>query len=84
MTRLAYRKDGHRWELHEVGNVGFYFTTNNTGKGLTIVYPYRNDRKDILGTLQFSVSGLSDSYAKRKMRKAYISWCRDSREDDYD
>ena len=80
MTRLAYKKDGRRWELYEVGNDDFYITTNNTGKGLTIVYPYSNNRKDILGSLQFSVSGLSDSYAKRKMRKAYISWCWDNRE----
>ena len=82
MTRLAYKKDGRRWELYEVGNDDFYFTTDNTGKGLIIVYPYCSDRKDILGSLQFSVSGLSDSYAKRKMRKAYISLCLDSREDD--
>ena len=82
MTRLAYKKDGRRWEMHEVGNDDFYFTTNNTGKGLIIVCPYYNDRKDIFGTVQFSVSGLSDSYAKRKLRKAYISLCWDSREDD--
>ena len=82
MTRLAYKKDESRWEMYEVGNDDFYFTTNNSGKGLTIVYPYCNDRKDIFGSLQFSVSGLSDSYAKRKLRKAYISLRWDSREGD--
>ena len=82
MTRLAYKKDGRRWELYEVGNDDFYFTTNNAGKGFIIVCPYYSDRKDIFGTLQFSVSGLSDSYAKRKLRKAYILWCQGGREDE--
>ena len=44
-----------------------YYCTNGYGEGVFVVYPERNERKQILGTCQFSLVGLKDP--KRAIRR---------------
>ena len=66
MKKLHYTKDGLYWEA-EVG-FGDYYCTGTCGSGLFHIKD--GNRTQIYGTLQFSVAGLSDSTARRKLRDA--------------
>ena len=54
---FRYTHDGNYWEWHE------------SGEGVFVVDLCRNSRKQLTGTCQFSVRGLSEKYARRKIRK---------------
>ena len=75
---LHYENDGKRWiwYWHSMTDgktasgdwyVSRYWTTNDNGEGLFMVDLARNERKQILGTCQFSLSGLKDP--KRAIRR---------------
>lgn len=66
---LRYRKEGKRWEWTTDKDWDIYYCTNNEGEGIFCIDCVRNDSKQLLGTLQFSVSGLTDASAKRKIRE---------------
>ena len=57
-------ENGNYMECHVGGDC--YFCTNEDGRGLFRVNSTRNERKQILGTAEFSVCGLKDK--RRKMR----------------
>lgn len=46
-----------------------YYCTGKDGYGLYYVNSSRNDRKQILGTSQFSIANLKDKSKKAKIRK---------------
>lgn len=66
---LRYRKEDNRWEWTTDKDWDIYYCTNNEGEGIFCIDCVRNDSKQLLGTLQFSVSGLTDASAKRKIRE---------------
>jgi hypothetical protein len=66
--KLRYKKDGKRWTWYIEGDDDKYFQTSNDGEGIQEILLNRNERKDLEGTCQFSVRGVSDSWAKRKIR----------------
>lgn len=66
--KLRYEKDGKRWTWHIEGEDDKYFQTSNDGEGIQEILLNRNERKDLEGTCQFSVCGVSDNWAKRKIR----------------
>lgn len=67
---LIYKQDGSRWEWHwksaetENGWYGYYFTTNDDGCGIFRVDLEANDRRQFVGTSDFSLCGLKDPRAK--------------------
>lgn len=71
MTKLHYEKYGDRWRWTIGDEEDRYFTTNSEGEGIFEVSFYTpcGDRRQLTGTLQFSVKGLSDGWAKRKIRR---------------
>lgn len=46
-----------------------YYETNRDGEGVFVINVKRNDRKQLTGTCQFSVYGLTDKAKKAKLRK---------------
>lgn len=66
MKKLAYTKEENYWEAQV--EFGDYYCTGKDGSGLFHIYD--GNREQLLGTLQFSVAGLADSTAKRKLRDA--------------
>lgn len=66
---FRYTHDGNYWEWRESGEEDIYFCTNKAGEGVFVVDLCRNSRKQLTGTMQFSVHGLSEKYARRKIRK---------------
>lgn len=77
---LHYERDGnqwiwfwHSWTDGKCSNGEWYTKkyccTNNDGEGLFIVDISKNERKQILGTCQFSLAGLKDP--KRAIRRRY-------------
>lgn len=66
MKKLQYTKENNYWEAQVA--FGDYYCTGKDGNGLFHIHG--GNREQILGTLQFSVAGLADSTAKRKLRKA--------------
>ena len=67
---LIYKQDGNRFEWHwkstetETGWYSFYFTTDDNGNGVFRVDLEANDRRQLVGTCDFSLSGLKDPRAK--------------------
>lgn len=68
---LHYEQDGNKWiwfyhswtdGKNSAGDwyVSQYYCTNSEGEGLFFVDLKRNERKQILGTCQFSLRGLKD------------------------
>lgn len=55
------------WEIE--GNDDIRFTTNDRGDGLFEIDYRRGDRRQLEGTLQFSVAGLTKNSARAKIRK---------------
>lgn len=66
---LHYTKEGNRWEWTTDKDWDIYYCTNNEGDGIFRINCVRNECNQLEGTLQFSVSGLTDASAKRKIRK---------------
>ncbi len=66
---LHYTKEGNRWEWTTDADGDIYYCTNNEGYGIFRIDSIRNQSKQLEGTLEFSVSGLTDASAKRKIRK---------------
>lgn len=66
--KLRYEKDGKRWTWYIEGEDDKYFQTSNDGEGIQEILLNRNERKDLEGTCQFSVRGVSGNWAKRKIR----------------
>lgn len=62
MKRFMYKKDGDYWKWWSDDR--FYYCTNKYGEG---IFKVGCDRKQLTGTYQFSIRGLSDRYAKRKI-----------------
>ena len=71
MKKLSYEKDGARWIWRIKGEENRYFTTNPDGEGIFKVSfsPLGGTRKQLTGTCQFSLSGLSDRWAEKKIRQ---------------
>lgn len=70
---LHYINDGKKWMWYwnSWKENDVYYCTNSDGEGIFIVDIGRNERKQILGTCQFSLVGLKDP--RRKIR----SWMND-------
>lgn len=68
MIKLRYEKDGNQWTWHIVGEDNYYFQTNKEGEGIYEILPYNNKRLILEGNCQFSVEGLSEDWAKQKIR----------------
>lgn len=66
MKKLQYTKDNNYWEAQV--EFGDYYCTGKDGSGLFHIHD--GNRTQLLGTFQFSVAGLADSTAKRKLRDA--------------
>lgn len=71
MKHLYIRRDGAAfrwWWAHDPQEyVSGYYTTNSSGEGIFYVDLERNERKQLLGTAEFSVSGLK--YPERAIRR---------------
>ena len=61
------------WGRDESG----YYTTTKDGEGIFAVIPSRNDRRQLVGTSDFSVFGLTKSGARAKIAR----WMRRHEED---
>lgn len=64
MKKIAYTKEENYWEAQV--DFGDYYCTGKDGCGKV----HDGNREQLLGTLQFSVAGLADNTAKRKLRAA--------------
>lgn len=69
MRKLAYEQDGRRWEWRWTDNNDAYWTTNDEGDGVFIVTLSRNERRQVVGTCDFSLNGLNPESAKRKIHR---------------
>lgn len=71
MKKLSYTKEDKCWSWVIEGEENRYFTTNSEGEGIFEVSfsPLGGDRRQLIGTCQFSLSGLSDNWAKKKIRR---------------
>lgn len=69
MKRLVYEKDEERWEWRWSDSDNVYWTTNSRGEGIFVIDPSQNEEHQILGTCDFSLRGITDESAKRKIRK---------------
>ena len=86
MKKLSYTKvDNKYWNWSIFDENNRYFTTNSEGEGIFEVSFSRMDssRRQLAGTCQFSLSGLSDNWAKRKIRKWMVDTGR-LNEDEWD
>ena len=63
-----YTHKDNYWEWHLNGEEDIYFCTDKDGEGVFKIDPCRNSRDQLTGTCQFSVRGLSEKYARRKIR----------------
>ena len=79
---IHYENDGKKWIWYphswtygkdDVGkwSVRKYYSTNSDGEGVFIIDLVRGERKQILGTCQFSLNGLKDP------RRAIRRWMND-------
>lgn len=69
MKRFIYKKDEDRWEWRWSDNDSVYWTTNGNGEGIFLIDPSHNEEKQLMGTCDFSLRGMKDESAKRKIRK---------------
>ena len=72
--KLRYEKEDRQWTWYIEGDDDRYFQTNKDGEGIQEVILSRNERRDLEGTCQFDVRGVSDGWAKRKIR----NWMNDN------
>lgn len=61
--KIWYENQKDLWKWGREG-ASHYFMTNEEGMGLFYIHPERNERKQLIGTLQFSLRGLKDPKAK--------------------
>ena len=74
-TTFRYTHDGDSWQWRALGEEGVYYRTDKYGDGVFRID--QNGCRQLTGTLDFSVCGLSEKYAKRKIlefMKNYCSW----------
>lgn len=64
---FRYAHDGDSWQWWARGEDGVYYRTDDDGEGVFRIDQYRNDCDQMTGTDQFSVRGLSEKYAKKKI-----------------
>ena len=64
-----YTHKDNYWEWHLNGEEDIYFCTDEDGEGVFKIDPCRNSRDQLTGTCQFSVRGLSEKYARHKIRE---------------
>lgn len=64
-----YTHTDNYWEWRFNGDEDTYFCTNKEGEGVFMVDLCRNSREQLTGTCQFSVRGLSEKYARHKIRE---------------
>lgn len=71
MKKLSYTKEEKLWRWEVSGEENRYYCTNSEGEGIFEVSfsPLGGDRRQLTGTCQFDLSGLSDAWAKKKIRK---------------
>ena len=71
MKKLSYTKEEKLWRWEVSGEENRYYCTNSEGEGIFEVSfsPLGGDRHQLTGTCQFDLSGLSDAWAKKKIRK---------------
>lgn len=71
MKKLSYTKEEKLWRWEVSGEENRYYCTNSKGEGIFEVSfsPLGGDRRQLTGTCQFDLSGLSDAWAKKKIRK---------------
>lgn len=69
MRKLKYKKDGDKWEWRWSDSDNVYWTTNGRGEGAFVIDPSHNEEHQVLGTCDFSLRGMKDASAKRKIRK---------------
>ena len=62
--RLYYENDGNKWAWSHDPEFKTYCVTNDMGEGIFYVDLRRNERKQILGTCQFSLRGIKNPKAK--------------------
>lgn len=76
MKKLSYTKEDKCWSWVIEGEENRYFTTNSEGEGIFEVSfsPLGGNRRQLTGTCQFSLSGLSDNWAKKKIRRWMAGW----------
>jgi hypothetical protein len=70
---LFIRQDGKRyiwyWAKSREPLPDRYYCTNNEGDGIFVIDLVRNDRKQLIGTCQFSLAGIKDP--RGKIRRYY-------------
>lgn len=69
MKRLSYEKDGNRWMWRWNDDDNVYWATNNRGDGVFRIDLSRDEKSQVLGTCDFSLHGMTDESAKRKIRR---------------
>ena len=62
---FRYTHDGDFWQWRASGEEGVYYRTDRRGEGVFRLD--KNGIRQLAGTLDFTVSGLSERYAKRKI-----------------
>ena len=75
---LGYRNCGKRWEWWKLEDLeegedtpNCYYCTNDEGNGVFLINSRANDRKQLVGTCEFSLVGIKDPRGKiRKYMKA--------------
>ena len=65
MKKLTYEKDGYAWKWYIKGD-SCYYCTNSDGDGIFVV---NYNRRQLIGTAQFSLHGLTDKSAKQKIHQ---------------
>ena len=65
MDMLTYANYGNCWKWWDKDTDGDrYFCTNDNGEGIFFVDLTRNDRKQLVGTCDFTLNGVKDPKAK--------------------
>lgn len=67
-TSLRYMHIDNYWQWWVSNEKDVYYCTDDDGEGVFRIDQRRNNRDQLTGTLQFSVRGLSEEYAKRKIK----------------
>ncbi len=62
---LRYRQEDNYWKWwYKETDGDRYFCTNDNGEGVFLVDLTRNDRKQIVGTCDFTLNGVKDPRAR--------------------
>lgn len=64
---FRYAHDGDSWQWWARGEDGIYYRTDENGEGVFMIDQNRNNCDQLTGTDQFSVRGLSEKHARKKI-----------------